>query len=129
MSWYGLLAGRIRARPCVSSSIQRPRLEPEAPLRRALEREVLPEVETLRVAREPALSLAIAYLRLGRAGGHICPGTLLAAGQLRAAVERSWRPSMGMRQEQARQRVLRYGIFIAPASRQTSERCIGIVTC
>ena len=119
MSWYGLLAeGRVRElAPVFPRLYSDLRLSAEAPLRRALEPvEALPAVEALRLAREPALSLAVAYLRLGRAAEAISAlETLLGAGRLTGGGRALLATLYGHGgQEQARQRVLRYGIFMAP---------------
>jgi len=119
MSWYGLLAeARIRALdPLFPRLYEDLSVSPEGTLRRALDPvEQLAPIASLRVVREPSLSLAVAYLRLGRTAEAIAALETLWSGDLLTGGGRVLLADLYGRsgRKQARQRVLRYGVVIAP---------------
>jgi hypothetical protein len=119
MSWHGILSeARLREIvPLYPDVLAALGLSPEPVYRRALEPvdQVTP-VTSLRVVREPALELAVAYLRLGRQDRAISAlESLLRSGQITAGGRSLLASLYGHTgQAQARQRVLRYGIVMVP---------------
>ncbi len=120
MSWYGLQAAdRLdELSPLFPSMYRDLEVSEEEPLRRALKPvDAIPGVESLRVARDPTLSLAVAYLRLGRleeARGAL--EALLASDRLTGGGRKLLANLYGHAgKEQSRQRVLRYGTVLVEA--------------